>query len=256
MLSPTRIDRCSTSFDAYCALRYKASAHLRMLPTSTRAGMGITLAAGVFWAGAHATVLRPGNHLAKIRGRGWKLLARCRIDRQPPAQPWLWRPGYYPLQFGDFALQNRNVLAHLPRGRGARKSKWLQVDWRARCGSSRWSKSPSRKSSECGYPTAANFFLGREAEGVTKIGAEDPTARRAGARSSASQASRRRKPWRRPHRRVSIGRYHRQRTLAHEPIKRFRSISAASPRLHPRGQCLAPRAGQNCHVFPALHERS
>src|SRR5262245_24462415 len=165
MLSPTRIDRCSTSFDAYCALRYKASAHLRMLPTSTRAAMGITLAAGVFWAWAHATVLRPGNHLAKIRGRGWKLLARCRIDRQPPAQPWLWRPGYYPLQFGDFALQNRNVLAHLPRGRGARKSKWLQVDWRARCGSSRWSKSPSRKSSECGYPTAANFFLGREAGG-------------------------------------------------------------------------------------------
>src|SRR5215470_1646696 len=59
--------------------------------------------------------LRPGNHLAKIRGRGWKLLARCRIDRQPPAQPWLWRPGYYPLQFDDFALQDRNVLAQLAR---------------------------------------------------------------------------------------------------------------------------------------------
>ena len=191
----TRIDRCSTSSCRYYRLRYKASAALRMLPTSTRAAMEITLAAGVFWAGPHATVLGPGNHLAKIRGRGWKLLARCRIDRQPPAQPWLWRPGYYPLQFDDFALQDRNVLAHLPRGLGARKSKWLQVDWRARCGFSRWSKSPSRKSGECGYPTAANFFLGREDEGVTRSAAQDPSTRRArGARTSATQDSRRWKP--------------------------------------------------------------
>ena len=178
----TRIDRCSTSSCRYYRLRYKASAALRMLPTSTRAAMEITLAAGVFWAGPHATVLGPGNHLAKIRGRGWKLLARCRIDRQPPAQPWLWRPGYYP---SSSEISRSRIATCLRSSHAARAS--------ARANGFRWIGVQPGVVQSTGEITVAKvrqvrlsdsgkFFPGRERCRVTRVAAQDPTIRRAPAR--------------------------------------------------------------------------
>src|SRR5262245_21647930 len=80
----------------------------------------------VFGLGHMLLWLRPGNHLAKIRGRGWKLLARCRIDAATTSATLVVAPGYCP---SSSAISCSRIATCLRSSRAARRARANGFRW-------------------------------------------------------------------------------------------------------------------------------